>query len=65
MQVLKELIKLTDSLRSQLSKNALLTLTLIMEQINPREIEPSLEALLPPLLKKASDTNAFISDSAD
>ena len=62
---IKELIKLADSLRSQLAKNSILAMTTIMENIPAREIDPLVETILPGILKKAADTNAFIQETAD
>lgn len=38
-QVFKELIKLVDSLRSQLAKNSMLTIFTILENVPVREID--------------------------
>ena len=54
--VLLELIKLSESLRSQVSRNALLTFSDIFENLK-RQMDASLETVIPPLLRKAADTN--------
>ena len=57
----KDLISTADSLRSQLAKNALITLEeLYISQ--GKAFDNQIETMMPCLLKKASDTNAFISD---
>jgi len=58
------LIRLADSLRSSLSKIALLTIN-DMFQFLKRCMEPNLDSLMKILLKKGTDTNSFISDEAD
>ena len=54
--VIKELIKLADSLRSQLAKNSILTVTTILENLPTRDLDPVVETILPGILKKAADT---------
>jgi hypothetical protein len=49
-------------LRSQLSKNALNGINIAILQLG-RKIEPFLDILVLQLLKKAIDTNAFISEA--
>jgi hypothetical protein len=58
--IVKELVKIVDSLRSQLAKNAILCITAIMENIPLRDIDTMIDNIMPTLLKKAADTNAFI-----
>lgn len=53
-----------DSLRSSVSKNALIALNDMFEQI-PRLIEPELDMVLGYLLKKSTDTNIFIASEAE
>ncbi len=43
----------------------MLTIYTVSENINPKELEHLADTLIPPLLKKAADTNAFLADSAD
>ena len=62
---MKELIKLVDSLRSQLAKNTMLTIYTILENVPSKELEHLVDTVLPPLLKKAADTNAFLAESGD
>jgi hypothetical protein len=64
--VMKELTKVVDSLRSQLAKNAILTITTIFERLSSRaDLDAHLETVIPTLLKRATDTNIFISEPAD
>ncbi len=65
MPIFKELVKLIENLRSQLAKNTMLTIYTVFENINPKELEHLTDTLIPPLLKKAADTNAFLQESAD
>ena len=63
--MIKELVKLVDSLRSQLSKNTLITLKTMIENLPTKDMDPHIDILMPAVLKKAADTNVFISESAD
>lgn len=59
------LIKLAESLRSSLSKIAIMTVNDMLVSLK-RCMEPYLDNVLKMLLKKASlDTNTFISDEAE
>jgi flavorubredoxin len=57
-------LKIADSLRSSLSKIALLTLNDMFVYLK-RCIEPDLDNIIKQLLKKATDTNIFISEEAE
>jgi CLASP N terminal len=59
-----QVIKIADSLRSSLSKIALITIN-DMFQFLKRCMEPFLESLMKILLKKGADTNSFISEEAE
>ena len=63
--VFKSLVKPLDSLRSQVSKNASLALYTLYNELGPKECDPWIEAVTPTLLKRAIDTNHFISESAE
>lgn len=58
-------MKQVDNLRSQLAKNAMLTISTILDNIPARELDYMVDSFIPPLVKKAADTNAFLADSAD
>jgi len=62
--LLLSVLTLVESLRSSVSKNALIALNDMFEHI-PRLIESELDILLPTLLKKCTDTNIFIASEAD
>ena len=62
--ILLELIKLTECLRSQVSRNALLTFADVFENLK-RQMDASLDTVVPSLLKKAGDTNQFIAEEAE
>lgn len=57
----KDLVKAGDSLRSQLSKNALLTVSIIFEHLG-RQMDSQIDTFLMVLIKKAADTNSFIAE---
>ncbi|OMJ84419.1 hypothetical protein SteCoe_14497 [Stentor coeruleus] len=59
-----DLIKWADSLRSSLSKNALIVIGEMCENLG-RSIDSEITELLKVLIKKAIDTNLFISDQAN
>ena len=65
LQVIKEIVKLVDSLRSQLAKNAILALIAFYENLPLRDLDATIDHILPHLLKKAADTNIFIAETAD
>jgi hypothetical protein len=60
----KQLTKLSDSLRSSLSKIALITIRDMFHFLK-RVMETYLDPLVKILLKRASDTSAFIADEAE
>lgn len=63
--IVSSLIKLAESLRSSVSKIALMTINDMIVYLK-RCMEPYLDNIYKMLLKKASlDTNSFISDEAD
>lgn len=63
-QIFKTIIPPIDSLRSQVSKNACLTVSTLYKELPSRDIDPFTETCMPVLLKRAADTNAFISEQA-
>lgn len=58
------LIKNLESLRSSLTKNILMCVGDLFRFLK-RCMEPYLEKVMKALLKKAGDTNSFISEEAD
>ena len=62
--LVSQIIKISESLRSSLAKIALLTLN-DMFCFLKRCMEPQLDQLCKIMLKKSTDTNAFISEAAD
>jgi HEAT repeat protein len=62
--ICSDLIKWADSLRSSLSKNALIVISEMCENLG-RTIDSEITDLLKILIKKAIDTNVFISEQAD
>lgn len=59
-----EVLKLADSLRSSLSKNALIVLAEMAESLG-RLLDADIETIIPCVIKKATDTNVFISEQAE
>lgn len=57
----QDILKLVESLRSNLSKNALITLT-DMCTIFKKQLDPEAEMIIAKLIKKGSDANKFISE---
>lgn len=62
--LLLQVIRCADSLRSSLSKNALIVIGEICEFLS-KLVEPELEIILNCLLRKSVDTNIFISGEAE
>jgi len=62
--VFKDLCKIIDNLRSQVAKNGSLTASTLYQEIASKDIDPFTETCMPVLLKRAGDTNAFISEGA-
>lgn len=58
-----DLLKLVDSLRSSLSKNALLVFADLFVYCK-RVLEPDLEFLVPPLLRKSTESGSFLGPHA-
>ena len=62
--LVKQLVKLSDSMRSSLSKIALFTIRDMFFYLK-RCMETYLDPLMKILLKRGSDTSTFISDAAE
>jgi len=62
--LISAILKIADSLRSSLSKIALMTINDMFIFLK-RCVEPDLDGIIKLLLKKASDTNIFISEEAE
>lgn len=58
------LVKLADSLRSAVTRIALMTLTDMFQTLK-RVMEPCLVSIVKILIKRGSDTNHFIAEEAD
>lgn len=54
-----------DNLRSQVSKNACMTMQAIYSQLPQRDLDSNLDIVLTALLKKSADTNHFVSEQAE
>jgi hypothetical protein len=59
------LVKPVESLRSQVSKNACLALQALFSNAATRDTDPYIDIVTPMLLKRAADTNQFISEQAE
>lgn len=57
--IMPEVLKLVESLRSSLSKNAMITLAEMCEALK-KAMDPFLDTIFIKLFKKASDANTFI-----
>ena len=57
--IMPEVLKLVESLRSSLAKNAMITLSEMCEALK-KSMDPFLEGIFTRLFKKAQDTNTFI-----
>lgn len=58
-----EVLKLIESLRSSVAKNAMITLSELCETFK-KSMDPYLQPLFVKLFKKAQDANSFIVDEA-
>lgn len=63
-EIIQSLSTLCNSLRTQLSRNALGTFAAVFENLG-KKIDCILDGVIPMLLKKAADTNAFIAEEAE
>jgi len=61
----KDITKVVDSLRSQVAKNACMALSVTFGELPPRDTDAQIELVMPVLLKRATDTNHFISSEAE
>ena len=55
-----DILALIESLRSSVSKNALICLTDVILALG-KQVDPEMEVILEKLMKKSADTNIFIS----
>lgn len=63
--IIKSVVKQTDSMRSQIAKNSCMTLQTIYSELPQRDLDGVVDIVLTALLKKATDTNHFVSEQAD
>lgn len=54
---IKAVVKQTDNLRSQVSKNACMTLKIIFTELPTRDLDSNVDLVIGALIKKATDTN--------
>lgn len=59
--LIMSILKLAESLRSSLSKNALICFSEMFEALG-RLLDGELDSITPVLLKRAADTNVFIAE---
>ena len=64
-ETIKNVVKQTDNLRSQVAKNACMTVQVVFSELPTRDLDPNIETVMQPLLKKATDTNHFVSEQAE
>lgn len=56
-QIFKDIVKAVDSLRSQVAKNACITLSVMFSELAPRDVDSHIETVMPTVIKRATDTN--------
>ena len=61
-ECIKLVVKQNDNLRSQVAKNSCMTLQVIFSELPSKDLDPHLDLVLASLLKKATDTNHFVSE---
>lgn len=64
-QIFKDIVKAVDSLRSQVAKQACITLSTMFSELQPRDVDSHIETVMPVVLKRSTDTNTFISTEAE
>lgn len=63
--IFKDIVKPVESLRSQLAKNACMSLSVMFAELPARDVDPHIDAVMPVLLKRSTDTNHFIASEAE
>ena len=63
-EAIKGIVKQTENLRSQVAKNACMTIQIIYQELPTRDLDSNVDLVMGALLKKATDTNHFISEQA-
>lgn len=63
-QVIRQLIRTANSLRTQLSRSTLATFAVLFENLG-KVLDHQLDQIVPVLVKKAGDKNAFIAEEAE
>ena len=56
-QVFQCIVAQMDNLRSQVAKNANMTLATVFENLNAKDLDLHIESVVPMLIKKSTDTN--------
>ena len=56
-QIFKDIVKTVDSLRSQVAKNACMTLIVMFSELSARDTDSHIDTVMPILLKRSTDTN--------
>lgn len=64
-EAVKLIVKQTESLRSQISKNACMTLQVIYSELPTKDLDSNVDMVMQALLKKSTDTNHFVSEQAE
>jgi len=59
-----DMLKMVNSLRSSLSKNALIFIREI-SMMMPKAVEGEMFTIIPGIMRRSIDTNVFISDEAE
>lgn len=63
-EAIKGIVKQTENLRSQVAKNACMTLQIIYQELPTRDLDSNIDLVMAALIKKSTDTNHFISEQA-
>ena len=64
-QIFKDIVKAVDSGRSQVAKQASITLSLMFSELPPKDVDSHIETVMPVVLKRSTDTNQFIQQAAE
>ena len=64
-ECIKLMVKQTENLRSQVAKNACMALQVIYSELPAKDLDANLDLVLHAMIKKATDTNHFVSEQAE
>jgi hypothetical protein len=64
-EAIKLIVKQTENLRAQISKNACMTLQVMYSELPTKDLDSNVDVVMQALLKKSTDTNHFVSEQAE